>query len=1203
MVGFYRRLRFRSGNADEYPLDGQIDDLDTNTMSEKLLSVILIKDNPGGVRVEKEPLPDAWDGQDVNLIHAETIEMGLELLTRQAVDAVLLDLTLTGLNGIATLERLNSLVRHVPIILLMGSQDEELATIAMRAGAQDYLVKGELNCKLLMRSIRYAVERKASEEIIRASEERYRTLIEQASDGIFISDRQGQFEDVNSSMCALLGYTRDVLLTKNIHELIVGDFSGSIKNVMQDLQNGKVIIIEYEMVCNDGNSIPVEISAKLLPNGKQQGIVRDIRTRKFAEIALRESNDFNQMLINTLPFLVEIVDENGVILFANSNTASNRIDQILGCRCWEINLKAQDQCTECPLKTDIKIGVTNSLEICGCRDERMYQVTHTGIWYQGRKALLEVFLDITEHKQLEEQLQTSLQQLKFHDENSPLAVIEFDSDYQVRHWSDRAREIFGWTADEVMGKRASDMPWVREDDQRTIEQMVAEMLGTSQTRAFHISQNYRNDGTLITCEWYNSALVDKQGQLVSVQSLVLDITERNQAEQALRESDAFGQAMLSNSPLGIAVRSPDGTLMTANDAWLKIWGFSSTERDQQMQGLKNQVWFDSKTGYLKSVNAEVVKIFSEGGKFYLPELKISRPKPGAAEWVSQQFYSIMDERGNVSKVVILTEDITERKVAELALLKAHVSLEQRVIDRTFELRTANVALEKAARLKDEFLASMSHELRTPLTGILGLSEALQMVTYGELNEKQKKALKSIESSGRHLLSLINDILDLSKIEAGMFELQFSPSSLEGISQASLSMIKGLASQKHQKVNYKMDPPGLILLTDPRRMKQILVNLLGNAVKFTPEGGDLGLEIRGIEETRQVSLTVWDTGIGIREEDVPRLFQPFVQLDSSLSRQYAGTGLGLSLVKRLVEMHGGQVMVDSQFGSGSRFTLLIPWVREETLPMLINRPVTDRIHTSLTIEQNEEQAAHLTSLLRMVGIKNQVSFATGGTVDALNQNKPDVIIIRDSMPGSDLVELMLGLKNDENMKRIPIILITRPETLDRARQSHADGLITEPFTQVELYSELQKIAYKDQTAINLIIKSAKRELPAVVPTVLLAEDNPTIVELISEFLKSQNLQVVSVGSGRDLLEGLEVFEPDILIVDIEMPGMDGLETIRSVRANRFQRVSRLPVIAISAVATSQDRERCLTAGANEYMPKPLQLRELVEMIRRLCTPQK
>jgi PAS domain S-box-containing protein len=258
-------------------------------------------------------------------------------------------------------------------------------------------------------------------------------------------------------------------------------------------------------------------------------------------------------------------------------------------------------------------------------------------------------------------------------------------------------------------------------------------------------------------------------------------------------------------------------------------------------------------------------------------------------------------------------------------------LEERVAERTAELSgtaarllAANVDLEKAARLKDEFLASMSHELRTPLNAILVLSENLEENVYGPVTDKQFKSLKTIRESGQHLLALINDVLDLAKIGAGKVELVLDLVSVQDICKASLRLIGPAAAKKGLTTSLDLDPTVSTFTVDGRRLKQMLGNLLNNAVKFTPEGGAIGLEVAGDRRNGVVRFTVWDTGIGIAGEDTSRLFQPFIQLDARLSREYAGTGMGLNLVKRLVELHGGTVSVESALGKGSRFTVSLPW---------------------------------------------------------------------------------------------------------------------------------------------------------------------------------------------------------------------------------------------------------------------------------------
>ncbi|MFP4440286.1 MAG: ATP-binding protein [Chloroflexaceae bacterium] len=347
----------------------------------------------------------------------------------------------------------------------------------------------------------------------------------------------------------------------------------------------------------------------------------------------------------------------------------------------------------------------------------------------------------------------------------------------------------------------------------------------------------------------------------------------------------------------------------------------------------------------------------------------------------------------------IATDITGRKQAESALQAERATLAQRVAERTSELSLANVELVRAVRAKDEFLANMSHELRTPLNAVLGLSEALQEEVYGTLTEKQRFSLQTIEESGRHLLTLINDILDLAKIEAGREELSLADVAIESVCQASLRMIKQVAQKKNLRVieSFQINVPSMQV--DERRLKQILVNLLSNAVKFTPEGGQIGLEVTTDTQHNQVYFTVWDTGIVIAPKHLEHLFKPFVQIERGLNRRHEGTGLGLSLVLRLAEMHGGSVAVASEVGQGSRFTVTLPRlasVHAATSPTVYPTPAaptSDHVpRWALVIEDSLTAAEQITRYLSEMGLQSVI--CTRG-LDAVNQAldiKPDIILL-------------------------------------------------------------------------------------------------------------------------------------------------------------------------------------------------------------------
>ncbi len=461
---------------------------------------------------------------------------------------------------------------------------------------------------------------------------------------------------------------------------------------------------------------------------------------------------------------------------------------------------------------------------------------------------------------------------------------------------------------------------------------------------------------------------------------------------------------------------------------------------------------------------------------YVPFILVTKPlndvqlidciKQGISDYVVKTNLSLL-----VKKIAqALKDKKSERECQEAvdALHHKRLSLEQRINQQTHELRQANTKLARVSRLKDEFLANMSHELRTPLNSILGVTQIMQEGIYGEVNEKQAHALQIIEKSSQYLLDLINDILDLSKVEAGKLELNLENVSVAQICHTSLQFVKQLAAKKHIKIKVLCDNNATYLYADILRLKQILINLLHNAVKFTPEYGQIGLEVTVDDARQQIHFIVCDTGIGIDAENIQHLFQAFVQVNSGTSGKQEGTGLGLALVKRLVELHNGQIQVESEQGKGSRFKVTLPWsIRENQMP------------------------------------------------------------------------------DSEAKKWVPY----------------------------------NKVAVKKQKAM-----------------ILLVDDSYSSIELFSDYLAHAGYQVLVANNGEHALQSIKNIRPDLILMDIQMPVMNGLETTLKIR--QLPEFSTIPVVALTALAMPEDKKRCLDAGMNDYLSKPVRLNLLLDVINRL-----
>lgn len=380
------------------------------------------------------------------------------------------------------------------------------------------------------------------------------------------------------------------------------------------------------------------------------------------------------------------------------------------------------------------------------------------------------------------------------------------------------------------------------------------------------------------------------------------LTKHRQTEEALRISQTYAGNIIESSLDMIIAVDNERRIIEFNQAAQKAFGY----RLEEVLGKHIDMLYADK------IESDTVpRMMVEQGR-YVQEIYNKR-KNGEIFPCLLSASILRDAQGNQVGFMGISRDITKRKQAEEALRKAHAELEQQ-----------NVELVRASKLKDEFLSVMSHELRTPLTVILSQAELLQEGLYGRLNKKQLEAVESIGKSGHRLLGLVNDILDFSKINQGEFELTIASVSVEEVCQTSLQAISEQAQEKQLKILSTVDRSVTIIRADEARLRQVLLKLLGNAVKFTNEGGEIGLEVHGDPEQHIVHFIVWDTGIGIAKEDQEYLFQPFVQLNRGLTREYVGTGLGLSMVGHIVNMHGGNITVESEVGKGSRFTVLLPW---------------------------------------------------------------------------------------------------------------------------------------------------------------------------------------------------------------------------------------------------------------------------------------
>lgn len=737
--------------------------------------------------------------------------------------------------------------------------------------------------------------------------------------------------------------------------------------------------------------------------------------------------------------------------------------------------------------------------------------------------------DQTERKQAELALQKSETRFRRVFESDIVGMMFTDLNGQIIDANDRFLEMLGYTREELNAKQIS---WenITPPEYLPIDRHAIQHLGLSRVIAPWEKIYYHKDGHSVHVLVGLALLSENECVFV-----VVDISDRKQAEELIRQQvdqekllaaitqrirltlnlpeilqatvQQVHQVLKSDRVLVYRV-FPDGTGAAISESVLPQWQaildipfpeeifpqvnydryikgriFALTDREAQ----PNEV-LPCLAEFLAEIQVRaklVVPIVQNGALWGLLIVhQCDRPR----HWQTWEI-NLLQQIANQLAIAIQQADLFEKLQQEL---RDRQKTQQHLTEINQKLAMSNEELARATRLKDEFLANMSHELRTPLNAILGMTEGMQEQIFGKVTSSQIKALQTIERSGSHLLELINDILDVAKIESGQIDLEYSKVAVEFLCQSCLPFVKQQALKKSIQLETKIVPNLSELNVDERRIRQVLINLLNNAVKFTPDGGRITLEVSGnhppslgnqassnqpsaivstkpeLAESSYLYFSVIDTGIGISPENISKLFQPFIQIDSALNRQYQGTGLGLALVKRIVEMHGGIVMLTSEIGVSSCFTIALPYTAStKVLPSVIN--------------QTE-------------------------TASECNQN-----------------------------------------------------------TQSRSY------------------------------TILLVEDNELNTMTISSYLTAKGYKIVVAQNGQEALALAQVSKPDLILMDIQMPVMDGIEATKQIR--KIPSLDHVPIIAITALAMDKDVEHCLAAGANDYLSKPVKLRQLTQLIQK------
>jgi PAS domain S-box-containing protein len=744
-----------------------------------------------------------------------------------------------------------------------------------------------------------------------------------------------------------------------------------------------------------------------------------------------------------------------------------------------------------------------------------------------------------------------------------------------------AERMLGYSAADVMNKIT---PAEISDPQEVIARAraLSVELGTAITPGFEalvfkasrgIEDIYeltyiRKDGSRFPAVVSVTALRDAQGAIIGYLLIGTDNTARQQVEeerkkldQRLRDQHFYTRSLIESNIDALMTTDPRGIITDVNKQTEALTGCT---RDELIGAPFKNYFTDPGLA-----EAGIHRVLAEG-KVTNYELT-ARALDGALTVVSYNATTFHDRERKLQGVFAAARDVTELKRFEHAL------------------QQKNVELEDASRMKSEFLANMSHELRTPLNAIIGFSEVLRDGLMGEMTDQQRGFIGDIFSSGQHLLALINDILDLSKVEAGKMVLDLEPVPVSSLFANSLSIVREKAAAHRIRLDLDVEAAEKLgsIQADARKVKQIVYNLLSNAVKFTPEGGRVTLRagcvpraevgilsgawrgrsfpaaVHEFEDFLKISVT--DSGIGISPEGLAQLFKPFSQIDSGLARKFEGTGLGLAMVKLLAELHGGTVMVESAVGEGSCFTVWLPFrVPEDGARSSVKAPADPTVaplagaRTALVVEDDFKSAELIRVNLEAEGFTVLHAASAEAALVLAVQQPLSLITLDIQLPHMDGWEFLGRLKQVPDLGRIPVVIISIVADRNKGFALGAAAVMQKPISRQELYDSLVELGLFPVS-------------PGETLKVLVVDDDPKAVELIAVRMMGMASSVLRAYGGREAIEAARRELPDLMVLDLMMPEVNGFDVVAALHEQPD--TARIPILVVTAKQiTPEDRAK-------------------------------
>lgn len=736
----------------------------------------------------------------------------------------------------------------------------------------------------------------------------------------------------------------------------------------------------------------------------------------------------------------------------------------------------------------------------------------------------------------------------------PAACCSFDRNGHVLEWNRSFEALVGRAADEIFSKPFWEL-MAAATDAKSVKASLSRLFTGTSFEGIQ-AKIQRPDGSVRYVLRNTFPLRGNEDRIIGGISACLDITELEGMKRQLAHQQQLLRSVVDADPNCIFVIDRKNRYTMVNQAMAAFTGISSSE----MLGRSVLDFVPTETSNELCANVDVIE---SGDDIFIPEQLVTGAD-GLSRWMQTYKTPLVGASGKRELVLGISTDITERKQFER------------------ELTLAKEAAESANVAKSQFLANMSHELRTPLNAIIGFSEILDDRTFGELNEKQARYVGHVLTSGRHLLQLINDILDLAKIEAGRLELErcrFEPTT--AMSDV-LNIVRPIASKKDITLTLRTAAAPAFIEADQPKFKQILYNLLSNAIKFTEEGGQVTMEAEQKGDSLRVLVT--DTGIGIKKEDCSRIFGEFEQVDSSYGRTQQGTGLGLALTKKLVELHEGRIWVESEDGKGSTFSFDMPIGLTAASPQ--DQPVAEspddpidrclsesgtRVRQPrlvLVVEDNDAAAELLTGYVEDEGYRVVRARDGEEALRLVAEKRPWAITLDMRLPKMDGRRVLSKLKSNEETHDIPVVVISIMKNRHEALELGAVEYLAKPVDR----RQIQKV-------LSDIRKSHTADDPR---RILIVDDMPANVEIMATALSKNGFQVLQAFGGQEAVDIALVEMPDLIILDLRMPGMNGFDVIDELQ--KHPQTKHIPIIVNTAEEITAELRRRLSGDVQAVVSK-------------------